>query len=81
MYTVYVLSNKDGKLYKGLTNNMQRRLYEHRSGKTKTTSRMRELQIVYTETFSDFGEARKREIYFKTAAGRRFLKTKISKPV
>lgn len=77
MYTVYVLKDKNGKMYKGMTNNLRKRLYDHKSGHTITTSRMSDIQVVYTEEFQDFEEARKRELYFKTAAGRRFLKNKI----
>jgi predicted GIY-YIG superfamily endonuclease len=36
---------------------------------------MKGLRLVYTEEFATFEEARQREKYFKTAAGRRFLKT------
>ncbi|MBM3256247.1 MAG: GIY-YIG nuclease family protein [Candidatus Moranbacteria bacterium] len=74
MFTVYVLKDDKGKLYKGVTNNLKRRLYEHRIGHTRTTSRMGYVQLVYKEKFLDFKEARKREVYLKTAAGRRFLK-------
>jgi putative endonuclease len=74
MYTVYVLEDKNKKLYKGLTNNLKRRLLEHKSGHTKTTSRMKDIEIIYQEDYDNFEEARKRELYFKTAAGRRFLK-------
>lgn len=77
MYTVYVLKDKNGKLYKGMTNNLARRLSEHRSGHTITTARMTDLQVIYEEKFESKSEARKREIYFKTAAGRRFLKDKV----
>ena len=77
MYSVYVLKDDDGKLYKGMTNNLPRRLKEHRSGKTKTTRAMRDLVLIYKEEFMNFVEARKRELYFKSAAGRRFLKTVI----
>jgi putative endonuclease len=75
MYTVYVLKSKDGKLYKGFTNNIDRRIREHRSGHTQTTSRMLGLEIIYKEEYDDFATARKRELYLKSAAGRRFLKT------
>lgn len=75
MITVYVLKDNTGKLYKGLTNDLQRRLIEHKSGHTITTSRMKELHVIYTEEFGTLEEARKREKYFKSAAGRRFLKT------
>ena len=60
-----------------MTNDLERRLAEHKRGKTKTTSKMNNLKVVYTEEYDTLKEARKREIYFKTAAGRRFLKNKI----
>ncbi len=75
MYTVYVLKDEEGKFYKGLTNNIERRLREHLLGKTITTARMKNIKLVYSEEFINFRDARKRELYLKTAAGRRFLKT------
>ncbi len=77
MYTVYVLRDYTGKLYKGLTNNLERRLKEHQRGHTKTTSKMSEISLVYKEEHQDFQTARKRELYLKSAAGRRFLKDKL----
>jgi len=77
MYTVYVLKDKNSRLYKGVTNNLERRLREHRSGQTVTTAKMSEFEVVYTELFETFQEARAREKYFKTSAGRRFLKSKV----
>jgi len=74
MYNVYILKDENGKLYKGFTNNLNRRLSEHKRGKTKTTARMKNLEVIYTEVYNDFDVARKRELYFKSAAGRRFLK-------
>ena len=38
MYTVYVLQDEEGHFYKGMTNDLVRRLAEHRRGKTRTTS-------------------------------------------
>ena len=74
MFTVYVLRDDKGKVYKGFTNNLSRRLKEHRAGHTKTTSRMKSIEVVYIEEYQTFEEARSREIYLKTTAGRRFLK-------
>ena len=74
MYVVYVLQDNKGKYYKGFTNNLARRFSEHKSGQTKSTKTMSDLKIVYTEEYEILLEARKREVYFKTAAGRRFLK-------
>ena len=73
MYTVYVIQDSFGKLYKGFTNNLKRRLREHNAGHTITTSRMKDLKVVYTEEYDSFDKARVRELYLKSAAGRRFL--------
>lgn len=78
MYTVYILRDKKGKLYKGFTNNLERRLVEHRSGHTQTTASMEILTVVYTEEYDNLKAARERERYFKTAAGRRFIKFKLN---
>ncbi|MFA9262668.1 MAG: GIY-YIG nuclease family protein [Undibacterium sp.] len=73
MYTVYVLQDSQGKFYKGMTNDLARRLAEHRGGTTKTTRFMNQLHVVYTEELPDRISARRREKYLKSAAGRRFL--------
>lgn len=77
MYTFYILKDDKEKYYKGITNNLNRRFKEHCYGKTVTTKRMKNLQITYTEEYLTFAEARKRELYFKSAAGRKFLKNKM----
>ncbi|MSR71470.1 MAG: GIY-YIG nuclease family protein [Candidatus Taylorbacteria bacterium] len=74
MYVVYVLQDDNGKLYKGFTNNLERRLREHRGGHTRTTRYMKNLKIIYTESYETPTEARSRELYLKSSAGRRFLK-------
>lgn len=79
MYTVYVLQDEKGKLYKGMTNSIERRIKEHKSGHTITTSKMKNLKIIYTESYDGIDDARRRELYLKTAAGRRFLKKKLGR--
>ncbi|MCA9356293.1 GIY-YIG nuclease family protein [Candidatus Nomurabacteria bacterium] len=74
MYTVYVLKDENGNIYKGMTKDLERRLKEHKNKHTKTTSKMKNIVVVYKENFDDFLSAREREIYFKSAAGRKFLK-------
>ena len=82
MFTVYVLkSNVDGRLYVGFTDDLERRIKEHNSGKTKSTKGYKPWQIAYTETVSDRLEARKREKYLKSGIGKEFLKRKINGPV
>ncbi len=77
MYNVYVLKDENGKFYKGMTNNLERRLKEHKLGKTITTSKMKNPELVYKENYNNFEDARKRELYLKSAARRRFLKKKL----
>lgn len=75
MFIVYVLkSNIAKKSYVGLTNNIERRLKEHNSGKHFYTKRHKPWDIIHTEEFSNFKEARKREKFLKSTSGRRFLK-------
>lgn len=74
MYTVYVLQDSLGKFYKGMTNDLKRRIAEHRGGRTKTTRFMKMLNVVYSEELPDRVLARRREKYLKSAAGRKFLK-------
>jgi putative endonuclease len=75
MYYVYILKSKiDGSLYKGQTENLQNRLHQHNSGKTLSTSKKRPWDIFYFEQFDTREQALKREKYFKSAAGRRFIK-------
>lgn len=74
MYTVYILKDSKNNLYKELTNNLKRRLTEHKRGSTKTTKNMKGIEVVYQEEYNNFDEARQREIYLKTAAGRKFIK-------
>lgn len=75
MYFVYILESlKDKRLYKGLTNNLERRLYEHNHGKMKSTKGYRPWKLIYFEEFEDKEKARKRELYFKSGTGRELIK-------
>ena len=79
LYTVYVLeSERDGSFYKGFTQDLAQRLKQHNAGRTKSTRAKIPWRVVYTETYSTREEARNREKYLKTAAGRRFLKKTLS---
>jgi putative endonuclease len=49
-------------------------LKEHNAGRVTSTKPKRPWQLIYTESFTTCLEARKREKYLKSAAGRRFRK-------
>jgi len=75
MYTIYILRSVSAKkTYVGQTNNLARRLVEHNSGKHAYTKRYVPWQVIYIEEYSGRIESRKRELYFKSAAGRRMMK-------
>lgn len=74
-YYFYVLqSSKDGSLYKGFTNNLERRITQHNKGGCRSTSNKRPFKLVYFEEISSRIKAREREKYFKSGTGREQLK-------
>jgi len=73
MVIVYVLQGAK-KRYVGITNNLGRRLAEHRSGRTKSAQVIGWFKLLHTEEFPDYSSARKREKFLKSGQGREFLK-------
>jgi putative endonuclease len=66
MYYVYVLkSKKTGKYYVGYTSNLEKRLKEHNSGKTKSLIKDIPLETVRVEEYKFYIDARKREKQIK----------------
>jgi len=76
-YTYVLQSNIDYKLYIGWTNNLKLRILDHNRGKVAATKNRRPLKLVYYEACTSKENAIKRERYFKTGYGRRFLKKRI----
>jgi len=66
-YFVYILTNKSKTvLYTGVTNNLDRRLLEHKAGKEKSfTTRYKVTDLVYFETTDDINSAIEREKQIK----------------
>lgn len=79
MIYVYAIKSKERNyIYVGMTNDLRRRFSEHQDGYERTTKPYRPFKLIYYESFPDWIEARKREKYLKSAAGKRFLKSKQS---
>lgn len=75
MYKVYILkSKKFNHYYVGQTSDLKRRLIEHNSGNIYWTKRYKPWELIYFETLSSKEEAVRREKYFKSHAGRNWLK-------
>ena len=67
-YFVYILRTSSDTLYIGQTNNLNRRLKEHRSDKTKSAKYIRyfsSFNLVYSEKYLTRKEAMQREIQLK----------------
>lgn len=77
MYYVYILkSEKDGGLYIGKTNNLQRRISEHNSGHTPSLKNRIPLRLLeYTECENEF-QARILEREYKKGCRREKIKRK-----
>jgi putative endonuclease len=74
-YCVYILfSRKDLLLYIGFTTDIEKRLKSHGAGKTKSTAPRRPLELIFCEFYLFESDARKREMYFKTTAGKKAIK-------
>jgi putative endonuclease len=67
MYYVYILTNLHNTvLYTGVTNNIQRRTFEHKTGRNKGfTSKYNCHKLVYFEEFEKISDAIKREKQLK----------------
>lgn len=73
-FYVYVLESlKDGKRYIGYTSNLKRRIEEHEKGLTGSTKFRRPFKLIYFEGCLLEEDAKRREGYLKTSAGRKFL--------
>ncbi|MFA6397620.1 MAG: GIY-YIG nuclease family protein [Candidatus Paceibacterota bacterium] len=58
---VYILKNKSNKYYVGSTDNLDRRLHQHKMGYTQTTRNMKSFQLVLKQDYSSLEMARKIE--------------------
>ncbi len=78
MFYAYVLKSINHEYYyKGHCQDLQKRLIQHNSGMTSSIRPYIPFEIIYYELFATEIEAINREKYFKSAAGRRYLKNKI----
>jgi len=58
MVTLYVLKGETGKRYVGITNDLFRRIKEHRSQRSKGGQLLGDFFVLYTEIFDDYPTAR-----------------------
>ena len=74
MYYTYVLQSEvDGQFYTGYTKNLKLRFDQHEKGQVESTKERLPLKLIYYEACLKREDAIKRERYFKTYNGKRFL--------
>ena len=75
-YIIYwLISENSKKTYVGFSNDIKRRIHEHRNSIVKTTRDFGKFKIYVIERVANIEQARIREKYWKSAAGRKKLKT------
>ena len=71
MNYTYIVKCKDGSLYTGWTNDLEKRIIAHNEGKgAKYTKSRRPVTLVYYETFETKEEAMSREYHIKRKSRR-----------
>ena len=66
MWFLYILECSNGSFYTGISNNLDKRLKRHNSGKASKYTRARlPVAFVYTEEFDNRSQASKREAEVK----------------
>jgi putative endonuclease len=71
---IYVLKGKQYAVrYVGITNNLERRMIEHRTHADTVKKRLGDIEIMLVEQYSDYATARQREKWLKSGLGRAWL--------
>ena len=73
-YYVYAIKNKNGRIYVGLTKNIDQRLEYHNKKRVFSTKGYAPWNLFYKESCQNRIVARHREKYFKSGCGKEFLK-------
>jgi putative endonuclease len=68
-----VLKGKNGKRYVGITNDLARRLREHRAKRSKGSQILGDFYVLLTEEYPNHKLARVREKFLKSGQGRKWL--------
>ncbi len=73
---VYAIKSlTDGRIYVGMSQDVDQRLIQHNDGKTRSTKGYRPWKLIYREELASRIEARVKEKYLKSGVGKEFLKS------
>jgi putative endonuclease len=68
-HRVYVLENREGRLYVGLSDDVARRMEQHNSGASRWTKHKGLWKLAWQSEALNLSEARKLELLFKKQKG------------
>jgi len=74
MFYVYFLALDSRNVYKGFTDNLRRRISEHKRGKVKSTKKYKLIKLIGYEAYLKKGDALRREKFLKTNKGRQLFR-------
>ena len=77
MYYVYILRCRDKTYYVGITQNIKKRLREHKEKKNKYTKSRLPVKLEWIGVFKNKDLASGFEKYLKTGSGRAFMKKRL----
>jgi len=78
MYFVYAIQSQiRNYIYVGISNNIKRRFHQHQDGLNNRTKAYRPFKLIHCEKFETRIQARQREKYLKSGAGKEYLKSKL----
>jgi putative endonuclease len=74
-FYVYVIRSliKDW-IYVGYSKNLRQRIIEHKSGKSRSTSKYKPYELIHYEAYRNKKDAKRRELYLKTTKGKTTLR-------
>lgn len=77
MFYTYVLLDKYRHFYIGQTDNLKRRIFEHKNAKVYSTKSKLPVDLIYYESCLNKYDSIKREMYLKSGPGKRYLKKRL----
>ena len=69
-----IQSLKDGRLYVGMSENVELRVTQHNKGMTISTRFYKPWKLLFVEEYATILEARKREKFLKAGSGKEYIK-------
>lgn len=76
-YTYVLYSKHDHGFYTGYTDNLKKRLHQHKNGKVFATKHRLPMQLIYYEVCLSEWDGRAREKYLKSGMGKRYLRNRL----